>query len=144
MPKKFDPSVWGPHYWFFLHTVAKSYPERPNNVTKRKYYDLIQNMPLFIPDTAIGNKFSKMIDKYPVTPYLDCRESFERWVHFMHNRYNTLLGKDELTLMQSVDQYESHYRSNPVKFSEKYNIKKHIIIAVLIMVLSFFIYVFHK
>jgi len=38
----FEPDVWGPHYWFFLHTIAHSYPESPNAVTKRKYYDLIQ------------------------------------------------------------------------------------------------------
>ena len=32
----FVPDIWGPHYWFFLHTVAESYPETPNAVTKRK------------------------------------------------------------------------------------------------------------
>lgn len=84
----FEPDVWGPHYWFFLHTIAHSYPETPNAVTKRKYYDLIQNMPLFIPVSDIGNKFSSLIDKYPVSPYLDSRESFIRWVHFIHNKVN--------------------------------------------------------
>ena len=81
-----DPNVWGPHYWFFLHTVAESYPLSPNQVTKRKYYDLIQNFPLFLPDDEIGNKFSRLLDKYPVTPYLDSRDSFVRWTHFMHNK----------------------------------------------------------
>ena len=32
----FDPDVWGPHYWFFLHTIAESYPIHPNSVTKKK------------------------------------------------------------------------------------------------------------
>ena len=41
--EKFNPEVWGPYYWFFLHTVAHTYPRMPNSVTKRKYYDLIQN-----------------------------------------------------------------------------------------------------
>ena len=31
-----DPKIWGPHYWFFLHTIAMSYPLRPNAVTKKK------------------------------------------------------------------------------------------------------------
>ncbi len=31
----FDPNIWGPHYWFFLHTIAESYPENPNQVTKK-------------------------------------------------------------------------------------------------------------
>ena len=66
-----DPKIWGPHYWFFLHTVALSYPRTPNEVTRKKYYDFIQNFPLFIPIEDIGNTFSKLVDKYPVTPYLD-------------------------------------------------------------------------
>ena len=44
-----DPNIWGPHYWFFLHTIAMSYPIHPNAVTKKKYYDFVQNIPLFIP-----------------------------------------------------------------------------------------------
>ena len=49
-----DPTVWGPHYWFFLHTIALTYPIRPNEVTKKKHYELMQNMPLFIPIESIA------------------------------------------------------------------------------------------
>ena len=83
---EFDPTVWGPHYWFFMHTIAHSYPTHPNEVTKRKYYDTIQNMPLFIPVADVGDRFSQLLDKYPVSPYLGSRESFVRWVHFIHNK----------------------------------------------------------
>ena len=66
----FEPTIWGPHYWFFLHTIAESYPLTPNKVTKRKYYDLIQNLPVFFPLEPIGKNFLNLLDKYPVTPYL--------------------------------------------------------------------------
>ena len=56
-----DPTVWGPHFWFFLHTLAISYPHHPNSVTKKKYYELIQNLPLFIPEPEMGNKFSEFL-----------------------------------------------------------------------------------
>ena len=97
-----DPQVWGPHYWFFLHTVAYTYPEYPTNVTKRKYYDLIQNMPLFLPDERMGDRLAEFLDKYPVSPYLDSRESFIRWVHFIHNRFNTALGKEPISIYASL------------------------------------------
>jgi hypothetical protein len=106
---KFNPTIWGPHFWFFLHTVAESYPLYPNAVTKRKYYDLIQNMPLFIPIVDMGDTFSEMLDKYPVTPYLDTRASFVRWVHFIHNKFNVLLRKPEISLLQSLDNYRAEY-----------------------------------
>jgi hypothetical protein len=138
----FDASIWGPHYWFFLHTVAESYPMSPNDVTKRKYYDLITNMPLFIPDAEIGDKFSKMIDRYPVTPYLDNRDSFVRWTHFMHNKINVQLGKEELSLPMSLEKYRAEYKPKPFVLSEKINMRKHYIHAVLIFTLLFLIYVY--
>ena len=52
-----DPIIWGPHAWFFLHSVAHTYPRMPNSVTKRKYYDLIHTLPLFIPNSKIGDEF---------------------------------------------------------------------------------------
>jgi hypothetical protein len=104
-----NPAVWGPHYWFFLHSVAYYYPEYPNDTTKRKYYDLIQNMPLFIPSETIGNRFSRLLDKYPVTPYLDKRESFIRWVNFIHNKINYTIGKAEMSIDESVAAYELQY-----------------------------------
>jgi hypothetical protein len=38
-----DPKIWGPHYWFFLHTLAMCYPNYPNEVTKKKYYELLHD-----------------------------------------------------------------------------------------------------
>lgn len=136
----FDARIWGPHYWFFLHTVAESYPMHPNEVTRRKYYDLITNMPLFIPDSKIGDDFSKMLDRYPVKPYLDNRDSFVRWMHFMHNKYNVLLGKQELSLPISLEKYRAEYKPKPIIFSERINMRKHYIHAILILVLLFLIY----
>lgn len=137
---KFEPSVWGYHYWFFLHTVSESYPMYPNAVTKRKYYDLIQNFPLFIPNEEIGNKFSEMLDKYPVTPYLDNRDSFVRWVHFIHNKVNVLIGKQEISLPNALEKYRDEYKPKATILSEKLNMRKHYIHAVLILGLLFAIY----
>ena len=139
----FDSEVWGPHYWFFLHTVAESYPMHPNSVTKRKYYDLIQNMPIFIPVNEMGNKFSTMLDKYPVTPYLDNRDSFVRWVHFIHNKFNVLLGKPEMSLPLALEKYRAEYKPKPVYLSEKINLRKHYIHAILILCCLFLIYYFY-
>jgi hypothetical protein len=108
-PEKYDSHIWGPHFWFFLHTIAMNYPEHPNDVSKRKYYDLIQNMPIFIPNAEMGNQFSDFLDKYPVTPYLDKRESFIRWTVFIHNKFNLLLGKPEMELGDAIEKYNRAY-----------------------------------
>ena len=140
----FSPSVWGPHYWFFLYTVAQSYPLTPNQITKRKYYDLIINFPLFIPNEEIGNKFSKILDKYPVTPYLDNRDSFVRWTHFIHNKYNVLLGKQEIPLPLALEKYRNEYKPKPVYFAEKIKMRKHYLIMAIILILFALIIVYYN
>lgn len=108
-----NPDVWGPHFWFVLHTLAYTYPPLPNDVTKRKYYDFIHNLPLFLPNEEIGNKFGRLLDRYPVSPYLDKRASFIRWVNFIHNKVNLHLGKEEISLLDAHKQYASLYSPQP-------------------------------
>jgi hypothetical protein len=100
-----NSALWGPKYWYMLHMMAFHYPEHPNKVTKKKYYETIMNWPLFLPNQEMGNKFSKLLDKYPVTPYLDSRESFIKWSHFIHNRVNELLSKPTFPYVEFIDKY---------------------------------------
>ena len=63
---RMDPNIWGPKYWFVLHTIALSYPLKPNDVVKKKYYDFIQNLPLFIPVPEIDD--DAPLEALPVAP----------------------------------------------------------------------------
>ena len=106
---KYNPDIWGPHYWFFLLTTALAYPHSPTNITKKKYYNLIRDFHLFIPDTKIGKEFDELITLYPVSPYLDNRNSFVRWVNFIHNQINKNLKKDEMSLKDALHKYYLQY-----------------------------------
>ena len=35
-----DPKIWGPHYWFVLHTIALNYPLHPNETSKKNIMTL--------------------------------------------------------------------------------------------------------
>ena len=142
--EKFDPEVWGPHYWFFIHTLSHTYPVTPTSVTKRKYYDFIQNLPLFIPNPEIGNKFATILDKYPVSPYLDSRDSFIRWTHFIHNKINVLLKKEEISLFKALDNYRAHYKPKEIKITERFRIQTHYVYFAFILTLVIAIIVFYK
>jgi hypothetical protein len=130
---KFDPAVWGPHFWFFLQTIAMTYPLRPNEAAKKKYYDLITNFPLFIPDSQLGNRFSSLLDQFPVTPYLDSRESFMRWVNFIHNRVNVRLGKPEVGFELGVQLYKQQYAPRVEYSVEKEMMKQRVIYISIIL-----------
>ena len=131
--KIFDPVVWGPHFWFMLMTLAVSYPLKANDVTQKKYYDFLTNLPLFIPHPQIGNKFSDLMDKYPVSPYLEGKDSFLKWVHFIHNKINTEIGKDEMTLTEALDAYYEQYKPKEIILREQVKYRKKLIFGAIII-----------
>jgi len=111
---------------------------------KKKYYDLIINMPLFIPIDEIGNYFSRLLDKYPVSPYLDNRESFVKWMHFIHNKVNVHIGKPEISLSKALDEYRNYYKSKPIKIFKNNNWKKHYLYIFLIFILLMVIIIWYE
>lgn len=113
-----DPEVWGPHYWFFIHCVAMSYPNFPNAVTKKKYYEFFQNLPLFIPVEDIAAKFSKILDEFPVQPYLDNREALIKWSWFVHNKVNVALEKPTISLDDFYLSFYEKFKTKQQKVSE--------------------------
>lgn len=140
-----DPKVWGPHYWFFLHTLAMTYPHHPNAVTKKKYYEFIQNLSLFLPVEEISCEFNKLVEKYPVTPYLDNRDSFVRWMHFIHNKINEKLEKPQITLSEFFVKYYDEYKSQDDKLTQYYNIRKKIIYMIIIVgIIGIIYYLYDK
>lgn len=141
-----NPKVWGPHYWFVLHTIALTYPPNPNETVKKKYYDFIQNLPLFIPIENMGNFFSNLLDTYPVTPYLDSRESFIKWMYFIHNRVNKELDYKQISLSESLEEYYKNYTNyhNKSNKSNSIIIKKEYISFLIITTLFLLAIYYYK
>ena len=140
-----NPEIWGPHYWFMLHTIALNYPKHPNAVTKKKYYDFISNLPLFIPVEQIASNFSKLLDVYPITPYLDSRESIVRWMHFIHNKINESLNKPKISLQEFYVSYYEEYKSKEVqnKISSRWK-EKLIYTIFIIFIIWLGLYLYNK
>ena len=140
-----EPKVWGPFYWFVLHTIALTYPINPNETTKKKYYDFIQNLPLFLPIPEIGNNFSKLLDDYPVTPYLDSRPSFIKWMHFIHNKINVSLDMPEMTMDEAMIAYYEHYKPKEVKNEEQRKRReKYVFLGIVLLIMIAVIYLYNK
>ena len=138
-----DPKVWGPHYWFFLHTITMCYPHRPNTITKKKYYEFVQNIPLFIPIENISTYFSHLLDEYPVSPYLDSRDAFVRWMHFIHNKVNQKLEKPQVSLTKFYENYYQEYKPKDLKMREYYKIRSkfiYLFILIAFIVCIYYLY----
>ena len=135
--------IWAPHFWFVLHTIALKYPITPNKVTKKKYYDMIINIPLFIPNKETGSEFIELLDKYPVTPYLDSRESFIKWTHFIHNRVNEKMNKPVITYSYFLQNYYDKYKEDKQERT-LFKYRKYIYFLLIIIVILAIILYFTK
>ena len=144
--KEWNPIIWGPKYWFFLHTIAFNYPLHPNTVTKKKYYELIQNLPLFLPVEEIATDFSHLLNEYPIQPYLDNRESLIKWMWFIHNKINEKLEKPFVPLKQFYENYYNMYSDTPVNIRNNwiYWRKRIGSIGLLFLVTVLLIYLYRK
>lgn len=140
----YDPAVWGPHYWFFLETIAMTYPNYPNSISKKIYYDLIQHFHLFIPVKEHSEYFNKLLSNYPITPYLDDRESFIRWVHFIHNKINEKLNKPNMKYSDFYTKYYQKYKEKQINEIENRLIYKKIVYVSIIIILLSSIYFLTK
>jgi len=117
-----------------------TYPHHPNDTIKKKYYEFIQNLHLFLPSNDISAEFSKLLDLYPVSPYLDTREAFIRWMHFIHNKINVKLEKPKISLQEFYSQYYENYKPVTQQDVEYMKRKQQAIYAVILVGLSAGIY----
>jgi hypothetical protein len=91
----------------------------------------------------MGNHFSVLLDKYPVTPYLDSQPSFVKWTHFIHNKINVMLEKPELTMEDAMVKYYEHYKPKAIKEKEQRKRREKYVFlgfVIIIITLTFFLY----
>lgn len=137
---EYNPEVWGPNYWFFIHTIGFTYPELPTDGEKKRYYNFIVSIPYFIPHKAVSNKFSDLLDDYPVSSYLSSRDSLLKWIHFIHNKVNESIGKEEVSYLEFINNYNNLYKPKEILLKEKFKKREKYLYLSIIGVLMLFIF----
>ena len=128
-----NSSIWGPPFWKTLHTICHHYPLQPNSIMKKKMYDFFHNLPVFLPDHDIGDKFSEILDQYPMKPYLDTRDALCKWIHFIHNQINIRLNKPQLSYKEYIKQY-TYIPSEPTT-NKYFNYTGFVVITLLLIII---------
>lgn len=88
-----DPEIWGKHGWNFLNSVVLSYPISPTNQDKINYLNFFNSLQYVLPCYKCQVNFSKKLIKYPLSNFLDTRESLLKWIIDVHNDINVSNNK---------------------------------------------------
>ena len=140
---KLKYEIWLPQLKFTLQTIALYYPKNPNEITIRKYYNLVQNLPVFFPEEPIGNTMRKILDDFPVQPYLNSKTSFMKWIHFVFNKINKKLEMNTESFYESLEEYYKNYKPKEILNKEQIKQKKkymYIFSVVLFLTVSTYYY----
>ena len=138
--QQLDPQVWYPFFKFTLQTIGMTYPNKPNDVTKKKYFTLIQNLPFYFPIHPMGKNFGKLLNEYPVQPYLDNRMDFGKWIHYITNKLNEELELPTNTFYESLEDYYDEFKPKDLIDQEYFKKKKKYIFAGVGAIMIFGIY----
>jgi len=137
-----DALIWGPHYWFFLHSVAHNYPKYPTSIQKKMHYRLVHHFHEFIPSRTMAAEFVKLVADFPVLPYLDCKDDFVKWMHFIHNKVNERIEKPTMSMEEHIQETKVLYESKPSKMRNYLKNNTFIVSILFILLMGVAIYIY--
>ena len=92
-----------------------------------------------------ATRLVSFLDRYPVTPYLDSRQSFTKWMHFIHNKINSAIGVPEMTMEEAMTAYYEHYKPKEVKDAEQRKRReKYAFVGIVVAVIALGAFLYNK
>lgn len=121
-----DSKIWGPYFWFTLHTITLAYPDKPNYQEKRQFNDFFLSLQHVLPCKVCREHYKNHLKEFPISSHLDNKESLVKWCHQLHNRVNLSLDKPIFSYEEFKDKYRKIYSPTIIeKVINTENIKKY-------------------
>lgn len=147
-----DTTIWGPPFWFTLHTISINYPEKPTYIERQQHLLFFESLKTILPCSICRDHYKNFLVDQPISPYLDNRDSLKKWILDCHNNVNKLNNKKVWTMKESDNYYNNIYNNKEnfkcnftVKNTKnkrfKYNSISNILIFILFIII-FCLYVF--
>ena len=105
--KKSDPKVWGPAFWFTLHTSSAFYPEKASPIVKERMKNRILAIPYEIPCSNCRVHAIDFIEKHrdKLDMIVSGKHSLGSFYVDFHNQVNKRYGKPIWTYEQAYKLY---------------------------------------
>ena len=127
-----DPKIWGPHAWFFMHSITLGYPDKPTNEDKIWMKQFFESVGHVLPCMKCRNNYREHMNKLPLdNTVLLSRENLVKWLIDVHNEVNIKNSKPVVTHESAI---ESFINGNKQGQNPWISVIIVIIIIILIMV----------
>ena len=135
-----DPEVWGPHGWYFLHSITLAYPDNPTDDDKTYHKNFFESLKNILPCEKCRIHFNQTLTTYPIENHLENKESLFKWLVDVHNRVNIDNGKREYSYDEVTKLYENMYSKNKNGYFISNNTLIVIFIILVIVLLIYYKY----
>ena len=145
-----DNTIWGPYFWFTLHTITIAYPDNPTYNERRYYNDFFLSLQNVLPCPLCREHYKQHLQEYPISVHLGNKEEIVKWCFNLHNRVNRSLGKPDFKYEDFKEKYRKIY--TPTLFEKvvntenlkKYKKYKIILLIILTIIVTGLIYYFYN
>jgi hypothetical protein len=113
-----DPRVWGPAFWFSLHTSAMNYPVNPSPIFRERMKGRILAIPHEIPCPACKPHASAFIEKHKgrLDEIVSSREKLFNFYVDFHNKVNERFNKKVFTYQEAKNLYSGKANVHTLKY----------------------------
>ena len=111
-----DPIVWGPHLWFYMHTLSFNYPEKPTIKNKADNKAFFENLKETLPCENCRKHYNTFWDTYNIDNYLVSRQKLIEWVLILHNDVNKRNNKPQWSIDRLKKYYKNQYSDQPENY----------------------------
>jgi len=144
-----DNKIWGPNFWFTLHTTTLAYPDNPTYHDKRRYNDFFVSFQYILPCQKCREHYKQHLDNFPISISLDNKESLVKWLFNLHNQVNISLKKPVMEHEAFKEKYRKIYNPTIIEKidtpeNEFKNAKIIIFTIFITIVLGYVYYTYYK
>ena len=105
----YNPEIWGPGAWLFLHTITLNYPTNPTFEDKENYKKFFISLKNVIPCKNCAKHYSENLNNFPIDDSLNSKEDLVKWLIDNHNKVNEKNKKREYSYDEVIEKYEKLY-----------------------------------
>ncbi|ARF09954.1 disulfide thiol oxidoreductase, Erv1 / Alr family [Indivirus ILV1] len=107
-----DSDIWGPYFWFMIHSTSFEYPIKPTKNDKKQYKKFYESFKYVLPCEVCRNNYSEHLKETPIDDeVLKSRKNLFIWTVKIHNKVNILNGKKIIDPIYVLKKFEKIYRT---------------------------------
>lgn len=142
MRQNFEPTIWGPHAWFFLESIAMAYPTNPTYQEKKSADNFFTSLKYLIPCEKCRNNYISHLKIHPINEtVLSSRDNLFKWIVNVHNSVDSNKKKtyDE-TFKYYMKEYNMDIEENENDTTYFPSYIKFLILFILIFIITYLMY----